>query len=45
MSAFAAMSLGAGADIAGGPAPLIVVHGDRDTVVSVANADRLISPR
>jgi poly(hydroxyalkanoate) depolymerase family esterase len=45
MSAFAAMSLGAGADIAGGPAPLIVFHGDRDTVVSVANADRLIAAR
>jgi poly(hydroxyalkanoate) depolymerase family esterase len=43
MSAFAAMSLGAGAEVAGGPAPLIVFHGDRDTVVSVANADRLIA--
>jgi poly(hydroxyalkanoate) depolymerase family esterase len=45
MSAFAAMSLGAGADVVGGPAPLIVFHGDRDTVVSVANADRLIAAR
>jgi poly(hydroxyalkanoate) depolymerase family esterase len=45
MSAFAAMSLGAGAEIAGGPAPLIVFHGDRDTAVSVANADRLIAAR
>jgi poly(hydroxyalkanoate) depolymerase family esterase len=45
MSAFAAMSLGAGADIAGGPAPLIVFHGDHDTVVSVANANRLIAAR
>ena len=45
MSAFAAMSLGAGAEVAGGPAPLIVFHGDRDTVVSVANADRLIAAR
>jgi poly(hydroxyalkanoate) depolymerase family esterase len=45
MSAFAAMSLGAGADLAGGPAPLIVFHGDRDTAVSVANADRLIAAR
>jgi poly(hydroxyalkanoate) depolymerase family esterase len=45
MSAFAAMSLGAGAEVAGGPAPLIVFHGDRDSVVSVANADRLIAAR
>jgi poly(hydroxyalkanoate) depolymerase family esterase len=45
MSAFAAMSLGAGAEVAGGPAPLIVFHGDRDGVVSVANADRLIAAR
>jgi poly(hydroxyalkanoate) depolymerase family esterase len=45
MSAFAAMSLGAGADVAGGPAPLIVFHGDRDSAVSVANADRLIAAR
>jgi len=43
MSAFAAMSLGAGGEGAGGPAPLIVFHGDRDSVVSVANADRLIA--
>jgi poly(hydroxyalkanoate) depolymerase family esterase len=45
MSAFAAMSLGAGAEVRGGPAPLIVFHGDRDTTVSVANADRLIAAR
>jgi len=45
MSAFAAMSLGAGAEVAGGPAPLIVFHGDRDGIVSVANADRLIAAR
>jgi poly(hydroxyalkanoate) depolymerase family esterase len=45
MSAFAAMSLGSGAEVAGGPAPLIVFHGDRDSTVSVANADRLIAAR
>jgi poly(hydroxyalkanoate) depolymerase family esterase len=45
MSAFAAMSIGAGAHVAGGPAALIVFHGDSDGVVSVANADRLIAAR
>jgi len=45
MSAFAVMNLGAGAEVAGGPAPLIVFHGDRDSTVSVANADRLIAAR
>jgi len=44
-SAFAAMSIGRDSDAAAGPAPLIVLHGDRDTTVVVSNADRLIDAR
>lgn len=44
-SALAAMSMGLGPDTPGGAVPLIVFHGDRDTSVSVANAQRLIDAR
>jgi poly(hydroxyalkanoate) depolymerase family esterase len=44
-SAFAAMSTGLGTDNPAAPLPLIVVHGDRDATVAVANAEALISAR
>ena len=44
-SALAAMMLGSSEETASGSPPLIVFHGDRDTVVAVANADNLIAAR
>ncbi len=44
-SALSAMIRGAGDDVSAGPAPLIVIHGDRDTAVAVSNADKLVAAR
>ena len=44
-TAFAAMTTGGATEATAGPAPLMVLHGDRDTTVVVANAERLISAR
>ncbi len=43
-SAFAAMRTG-GTPAATSALPLLVIHGDRDTIVSPANADKLIASR
>jgi poly(hydroxyalkanoate) depolymerase family esterase len=44
-SALTAMMLGSGTEKTGGTAPLIVFHGDRDTAVTVSNADHLVTAR